>query len=346
VKSRRLTGLRLLLVEDNLINQQVAAETLILEGASVALAASGQQAIDLITGEAPFDAVLMDIQMPGMDGYEATRHIRDILDLKELPIIAMTANVLPADREHCLATGMNDHIGKPIDVDKMVEALRRNCGMTEEPAMETQKTTTTDQSINRPGFDCDSALKRLGSNRSLYSRMMRSFENDQGVVMERVRRQLKLGDSEGAARELHTIKGVAATLGATALSSAAGVGESELKSSNYLDKKKELLQEVEHLFCEACRVFKDVVQALEPLPGEGETVLEMSRESAIAGLLELEALLTAGNMRAMQHFQDIRHGLGSAVGAKHFLPLLDEAIQRLDFAAAGELSRNIREERT
>ncbi|MEI8171193.1 MAG: ATP-binding protein, partial [Rhodoferax sp.] len=121
-----LAGVRVLLVEDNLINQMVALELLGNQGALVQLAENGQLAIDaLIATPMGFDVVLMDYQMPVMDGLQATRHIRQQLKLTQLPIIAMTANVMASDREDCLAAGMNDHIGKPFNVKELVALLLR-----------------------------------------------------------------------------------------------------------------------------------------------------------------------------------------------------------------------------
>ena len=126
VSEPRLAGLRVLLVEDNLINQIVARELLGIQGALVQLAANGQLAVDaLLTHPTGFDVVLMDLQMPVMDGLQATRHIRQQLKLTRLPIIAMTANVMESDREDCLAAGMNDHIGKPFNVKDLVACLLR-----------------------------------------------------------------------------------------------------------------------------------------------------------------------------------------------------------------------------
>ncbi|CAK0773402.1 two-component system, sensor histidine kinase and response regulator [Gammaproteobacteria bacterium] len=122
-----LAGLSLLVVEDNFINQTVARRILETAGAQVAMADNGIEALAVLSaGHAQFDAVLMDIQMPGMDGYDATRAIRNDLTLLDLPIIAMTANALDSDREHCLTAGMNDHIGKPFSVAQMTAVVAKH----------------------------------------------------------------------------------------------------------------------------------------------------------------------------------------------------------------------------
>ena len=129
MKPKRLQGLRLLVVEDNKINQMVAKGLLAQEGAEVTLADNGQLGVDAVAdANAYFDAVLMDVQMPVMDGYAATRAIRQELGLTALPIIAMTANAMASDRLACLEVGMNDHIGKPFDLDHLVVMLLRYAG--------------------------------------------------------------------------------------------------------------------------------------------------------------------------------------------------------------------------
>jgi PAS domain S-box-containing protein len=132
VKPKRLLGLRLLVVEDNKINQMVAKGLLVQEGAEVTLADNGQLGVAAVAdSETPFDVVLMDVQMPVMDGYAATRVIRQELGLTSLPIIAMTANAMASDRAACLAAGMNDHIGKPFELDQLVAMLLRYTAKTD-----------------------------------------------------------------------------------------------------------------------------------------------------------------------------------------------------------------------
>ena len=127
-KPQRLAGMRLLVVEDNKINQLGAKGLLSQEGALVTLADNGKLGMQALakTPDA-FDVVLMDVQMPVMDGYEATRAIRQELGMTAVPIIAMTANAMASDREACLAAGMNDHVGKPFEIDQLVALLRKTC---------------------------------------------------------------------------------------------------------------------------------------------------------------------------------------------------------------------------
>jgi CheY-like chemotaxis protein len=125
----RLTGMRILVAEDNFVNQQIACELLEGEGAVVTMTNHGQEALDAIAAATkPFDVVLMDMQMPVMDGLTATRQIRQTLDANTLPIVAMTANAMTTDREACLEAGMNDHVGKPFNLAHLVQVLRRTTG--------------------------------------------------------------------------------------------------------------------------------------------------------------------------------------------------------------------------
>jgi CheY-like chemotaxis protein len=129
VTVQRLHQMRLLVVEDNFVNQQVAQELLENEGATVILANNGQEGLDAVAAaNPPFDVVLMDLQMPVMDGLTAARHIRTELKLLTLPIVAMTANAMASDRDECLAAGMNDHVGKPFDLNKLVQVLLKQSG--------------------------------------------------------------------------------------------------------------------------------------------------------------------------------------------------------------------------
>ncbi|WP_457363720.1 response regulator [Pseudomonas sp. TE3610] len=125
-RPKRLAGLRLLLVEDNAVNQMVAAGLLKAEGASVDLADCGMAGVErAVQAQPPYDLVLMDLRMPDIDGQEATRRIRQAISAEQLPIIAMTANVSEQDREQCLAAGMNEHVGKPINLERLVAVIQQ-----------------------------------------------------------------------------------------------------------------------------------------------------------------------------------------------------------------------------
>jgi signal transduction histidine kinase/DNA-binding response OmpR family regulator/HPt (histidine-containing phosphotransfer) domain-containing protein len=222
---RQLRGMRILVVEDNQINQQVAEELLATEGALVALAANGLLGVEAVRAAAPqFDVVLMDIQMPVLDGYGATQRIREDLGLKDLPIVAMTANAMSGDREICLASGMNDHVGKPFDMAQLVSLLIRTTGFT--PNNVDRNGALPKRSpagaLSIPGLDVGNAILRLSGLKSLYVQIARDFSRELGTVVAELRALLGAGEYPQARMLLHTLKGNAGTLGATALAQEAG----------------------------------------------------------------------------------------------------------------------------
>ena len=185
---------------------------------------------------AAFDVVLMDLQMPVMDGLSAARFIRQELGLSRLPIVAMTANAVSSGREACLAAGMNDHIGKPFNLDELVGVLRKQSGLeggraeTNQPAEEAAPVVLDAASAAAlaAGVDLELALRRLGGKRASYIRLLGSFVRDLALLPEQLRQQLAQADFESAARLQHTLKGTAATLGAGALATEAGMAEKQI----------------------------------------------------------------------------------------------------------------------
>lgn len=231
VKQRRLQALRILLVEDNLMNQEVAFELLSNEGAIVTIASDGNEAVNLATSASvPFDVVLMDIQMPGMDGYTATRLIRANASCAALPILAMTANVLESDRDAALAAGMNDHIPKPIDLKLLVEKLQAySTTLANTPAQPSDVAALHIATEIPKGFQIQEALERLGHDTALWVSIARKFRAHASEILQNSKRALQRGEWENATRGVHTLKGVAASLGAIALSDTAREAEAILR---------------------------------------------------------------------------------------------------------------------
>jgi CheY-like chemotaxis protein len=218
-----LAGANLLLVEDNDINRELALELLQNAGAQVALASNGVEALERLQAE-HFDGVLMDIQMPVMDGYEATRKIRENEAWRDLPVIAMTANAMSGDREKCLAAGMSDYISKPINIREMFNVLMRWIHPVQ-PMRTTAVPSSPQQDAARiaqlAGIDTRIGLENVQGNQRLYQRLLTRFrEGQQGFVTE-FRAAWRAGERTKAGRLAHTLKGVAGTLGAQALQAAA-----------------------------------------------------------------------------------------------------------------------------
>jgi two-component system sensor histidine kinase/response regulator len=219
-----LRGLNILLVEDNETNQQVACELLSDEGARVSVAANGKIAVDTLAADSgAFDIVLMDLQMPIMDGFAATRCIRQDLRLTQLPVIAMTANAMSSDREACLQAGMNDHVGKPFDLAQLIAVIRLHArGTTSTQAGDTASHTPRTDTAPPPaalqaaldeGVELVSAVQRLGGSHKAYSRFLERFIDDHPHQMAMLEAALAEQDFRAGARVAHTLKGLAATLG-------------------------------------------------------------------------------------------------------------------------------------
>jgi CheY-like chemotaxis protein/HPt (histidine-containing phosphotransfer) domain-containing protein len=206
---KALAGVHILLVEDNPINQELAVDLLGRSGIVVSVAGNGQEALDMLARER-FDAVLMDCQMPVMDGYAATRALRQQPSLRALPVIAMTANAMVGDREAVLAAGMNDHIAKPIAVDEMFATLAKWIKPTVPSAGD-----DAPRGDEPPfqGIDTLCGLANTGGNSVLYRRMLSLFRQREADFAQRFRSACDAGDIEAASRAVHDLKATAGTLG-------------------------------------------------------------------------------------------------------------------------------------
>jgi signal transduction histidine kinase/HPt (histidine-containing phosphotransfer) domain-containing protein/ActR/RegA family two-component response regulator len=218
-----LAGARILLVEDNPFNQEVAKELLSRAGVVVSLAGDGQRALDALARER-FDAVLMDCQMPVMDGYAATRALRLQPSLRTLPVIAMTANAMVGDREAVLAAGMNDHIAKPIVVAEMFATLAKWVKQAVTPASG-DDAARADDSIEVNGIDAPCGVANTGGDGQFYRRLLGLFRERESDFVQRFRAAHAAGDTETATRAAHDLKSQAATLGMHGLAQAASALE-------------------------------------------------------------------------------------------------------------------------
>ncbi|HEY0858192.1 MAG TPA: response regulator [Albitalea sp.] len=209
----RLRGSRVLLVEDNAVNQELARTLLGRAGIVVTVVEDGQQAVDILAHE-PFDGVLMDCQMPVMDGYTATAILRRDQRLQDLPIIAMTANAMVGDREKALAAGMNEQIGKPIKIDEMFATLARWIHPQSPGPACTSPQTQFDLLGQIPGIDVSTWVASRMGDADLYRRLLGMFLQDQQTFPAPFAAALAAADLPTARRLAHNLKSQAATLGA------------------------------------------------------------------------------------------------------------------------------------
>jgi CheY-like chemotaxis protein/HPt (histidine-containing phosphotransfer) domain-containing protein len=216
-------------VEDNEINQQVARELLESAGVVVSIAANGREAVAAVAeaaaGRARIDAVLMDIQLPEMDGYAATREIRADPRNASLPIIAMTAHALDSERERCLQAGMNGHVAKPVDPAALFSVLAQWLERRPPPG-------SAAPVPGIPGIDLAGALRRLRGNHQLLLRLLGELVRQWRDGAQRIRDQLARAEREEARRTAHTLKGAAANLGVDDLAAAAGAVEKTLATAD------------------------------------------------------------------------------------------------------------------
>jgi PAS domain S-box-containing protein len=296
---QNIRGAQILLVEDNEINQQVAREILEGAGLRVTLANNGQEAVDAVQNN-HYDVVLMDVQMPVMDGYTATREIRNLKsEIRNVPIIAMTAHAMAGDEEKSLQAGMNGHVTKPIDPDQLFGALQQwvkppderqawasintpaTGPDTEEPEPGAQQLPQT-----LPGFELAEGLNRLQGNQKLYRKLLLDFGvNYKGVAAE-IRNALTAGDLKQAHSLVHNIKGLAGNLAATELQAAAVEFEKLIKgdqppaaSQNQFDKKFEILETAINRAIEAVQSLGSAPEKIPAAPS-GDAMATLSPQLA------------------------------------------------------------------
>jgi PAS domain S-box-containing protein len=326
-----LEGLHLLLVDDNLLNQRVARELLTHAGARVDVANDGPEGIAAVRAKPDFDAILMDIQMPGMDGYQTTHVLRTEMGVT-LPIIAMTANALPSDRAACLAAGMDDHVGKPIHVAGLIATLLKHCHRATDHVLPAATARLDDLPPLPSGFELAPALERLNQDRALFARLARDFVREQDGLLSRISRRWQDGDTAAATRELHTLKGLAASLGAMALAAVAAATETELKQLAPRALIDEPLDRLHPSLSTALAVLQELADAIEPVPAAPVQPHPENNFRLLDLLHELDTLLATRNMRAIDinaALQEEARGI-----ADDSLAALDAAVGQLDFAAA------------
>ncbi len=350
ISESAIRGATVLLVEDNAINQQVAAELLVSVGVRVDVANNGVEAVARLagdTGKPKYDAVLMDLQMPEMDGFEATRRIRANPKTRDLPIIAMTAHALEEERERCLQAGMNDHVSKPIDPEILFQTLSRyvtpNAAPPSAPSLAAgrppaPKQPSEDVSLPElPGIDVANGLRRVAGNKHLYLSLLGQFVDGQTNAAEAIREALALGETEEAERRAHTVKGVAGNIGAMDASTAAAKVEQRIKGNETEGLEsalKTLAKELERV----SSVLEPVLRAKAEAKKDSapEPTKEVDRGKLRAGLRRLRTFLEDNDSEAVDCLEQIREAIAAAYGADRLAPL-ENRIKSFDFDEAIEI---------
>ena len=333
-------GLPLLVVEDNETNQQLARELLETAGFQVEIAGDGAQALALLQEQA-FALVFMDLQMPVMDGFEATRRLRADPRYDGLPIIAMTANAMAGDRERCLAAGMNDHISKPIDLKQLFTVLRHWLEVDIQEAMGSSdnEQAETDGLESLEGIDLLDALARLGGNTRLLLKLLLQFRESQSDMVDKVTSALAVGDRSLAERLAHTFKGLAGNIGASELQQLAGELEQAIEQED-LESCNRVLPRLESRL-------KALIALLKPLKARQPTWVAVADDAGVESsaesgqrtknseavdklLLALEQQLHDDDTQAQATLLQIR----DMIGADKQLDQIEKSVSQYDFEAA------------
>ncbi len=336
---------RVLLVEDNEINQDVARAILEQIHLSVDVAGNGKEALDILRKGASYDAVLMDIEMPVMDGYMTARVMRSDSTLADLPIIAMTAHAMKGDREKCLEAGMNDYVSKPIDERELYAALihwiepGRRKPVSGASGARPVEEPWEEMPAQIPGLDLEEGLGRLQGNSGLYHNMLRSFlEKYRGTASD-IRTLLSEARFEEAEQLSHSLKGVSGNIGAKRLYAAVRDLDDRLKEAEPSEFGPQLEVTEQRL--------EEVMNALEALPLKGRAEATDQTEEAdperVAPILrEMWQLLGKSSSRARYCLPELKEALRGSRFQEN-MALLNRAIYMFDTEKAMSVLAEIAE---
>ena len=335
-----LRGSRILLVEDNEINSEVALEILTDGGLVVELAANGRIACEMVLDSGrSYDAVLMDVQMPEMDGLEATRHIRKTIAADTLPILAMTAHAYEQERQNCFQAGMNDHVAKPVDPATLMRALERWLKPRQADKPDAGKPAPALAGAEDelppalPPFDVEAALVRVNGKKALLRKLILTFGTNYHGVIAALRAEIDAGALDDARRLAHSLKGVSGSL------ELRKVAETSRQVEDAIAHRE--LMHIDDLLERLDAALQPALAAARSLQPAGETTETSSRASlddagrADVGrqLAELRQQLTKRSMRARKTFEGLEAALQGTPEARHLAELRDP-ISRLEFSNA------------
>jgi signal transduction histidine kinase/HPt (histidine-containing phosphotransfer) domain-containing protein/AmiR/NasT family two-component response regulator len=339
-----LSGMRVLLVEDNSINQQLAVELMYIHGVHTDIANNGMEAIQKLESVAPdyYDLVLMDIQMPVMDGYEATGQLRADARYDNLPIAAMTAHAMQEEREKCRRVGMNDHINKPIEPELLYRLLERyyhvrnaKCKMQNDipaPIPQTADSASSELPIIE-GVDAGNALRRIGGRIEFYRKLLKQFVEEYRSGAEVLSFEIESENWQTAERQAHTLKGLFGTIGAENLQAISADMEKALKNQD-VEAVKQTLAVLKQPFA---KLISDIAKALEtpiPAPNPPENKERSSfGETDTSWIPEFRDLLGKFDLNAVKIWEE-KQSLLSGVLTAQTINSITNAIDELEYDVA------------
>ena len=347
----KIKGTRILLVEDNEINQEVAQKILKQMDLQVDVAENGLQALEMLE-EAQYDLVLMDVQMPVMDGYEATKRIRSNPRFANLPVIAMTAHAMAEQRLRSNRVGMNDQINKPFNPKDLFAMIAKYVRISDSSASQAFKSTQSPVKPEDPlwpdipGIIFANGLINVGDDLSLYKKLLLKFRNSNAETVNNIKTALSAGDDKTACRLAHTVKGVAAILGAVQLSAVAADLELALQKG-CIDVDDVLIAKLDESLTVVRNGIKGLEEMtpLEPVIKESDEMKQDVDVDAIRPLLmELAHMLEIGSAKTMTQVDALGRYLSNTKVDKEFKQLrrdvdifdMDKALAKLK-AIAGAL---------
>jgi CheY-like chemotaxis protein len=326
-------GIRVLLADDNKINQLVAKEILQRFGVEVITVDNGREAVAAVMRGDKFDMVFMDIQMPEMDGLEATTAMRQLKGELELPIIAMTAYAFSEERQQCLSAGMNDHIAKPIDPDQLYSVVLRWIHPGKVVESSPQQMSAVDDASSLvfpdilPGIDVTAVIKRCGGNRDLARDIIVNFRDQNRSTGTDIRSALESGDREQAQSLIHSIRGLSGTIGALSLlttiselETAVNAGNEGLYTSLLATMDRQLAEVLESAAClEHCNVDH----------GPDGTAIQLPMTELAPLLKDLHNSLQNNSLDAKKLFEQVKNTIRLAEREE-----ICKYIDKLDFKKA------------
>ncbi|WP_052452500.1 PAS domain S-box protein [Noviherbaspirillum autotrophicum] len=334
----RFDNLTVLLVEDNEINQQIAGELMQLAGIAVDVAGNGRIALDqlLAAGPGHYGMVFMDVQMPEMDGLEATRRLRADARFADLPVVAMTAHAMAEERDRCFAAGMNDHLTKPISPSELYRAIGRWCPqhvVLQDEGAAVQAGGADEPELVIAGVDVQDGLSRTLGNRAFYLEMLERFCEGQRDTVAGIRQTLEQ-DRVLAERMAHTLKGVAGLLGASEVQQLSARIEAGIRGGALLDELQPVLHELDAVM----RALFDAIAAALPksvAPGQARPAASaaVDRDEAQALISEFALLLRQCDSEALDVLQRGGALLAAALD-DDTCRLIERAARQYDFDAA------------
>jgi CheY-like chemotaxis protein len=337
---------RVLLVEDNLVNQQIALELLQAQNIAVDVAATGNEALDMLYDGGPqaYDLVLMDLEMPQLDGHAATVELRKDARFDKLPIVAMTAHALAEIRERCLREGMQDYITKPVEPEKLYTTLARWIGQAVPPPLPAGGKVVSDGPSlpglsNLSGIDSAYGLRHVAGNVALYVQLLDRFRATQRDAGAQIRADYQARRLRQAAARAHTLRGVAGNIGARELQTLAqsveeGLGLAAPDRGRLAAGVRALESAVDATMESLDRYFARaaIVQPVPEPPAPPQASPDAD-EDALDAVAQLDQLLAEYSGDAIDYFETVRARLAGVLDAQH-MARLEQHLSRYEFEEA------------